>query len=125
MSVIETHIKPAALAPVADAHLHAYNNAFVELGLDDWHWDLATYQALLRRTGNEDLPLAYLEGQSPQALRRAELILIGAYLDGHRPHLLRAYDPEFLCDLIHCTKMRCFEAANEGRSMSPPRAVRA
>ncbi|ALS62774.1 MULTISPECIES: hypothetical protein [Pandoraea] len=122
MSVIETHIKPAALAPVANAHLHAFNNAFVELGLD-WHWDHPTYHWLLRTTGNDDLPLAYLEGVSAQALRHAELVLIGAYLDGHQPHLLRAYEPEFLCDLIHCTKVRCFEAANEGRSMQPPRSV--
>ena len=124
MSVIESHIKPAALAPVANAHLHAFNNAFVELGLD-WYWDPPTYARLLHATGNQDLPLAYLEGASAQALRMAELLLIGAYLDGHQPHLLRAYEPEFLCDLIHCTKVRCFEAANEGRSMQSPRAVAA
>lgn len=124
MSVIETHIKPAALARVADAHLHAFNNAFVELGLD-WYWDAPTYAWLLRKTGNDELPLAYLEGQSPQALRRAELLLISAYLDGHQPHLLRAYEPEFLCDLIHCTKMRCFDAAEDGRAMQPPRRAMA
>ncbi|BET14034.1 hypothetical protein [Pandoraea sputorum] len=120
MSVIESHIKPAALAPVANAHLHAFNNAFVELGLD-WYWDNHTYTRLLHTTGNQDLPLAYLEGASAQALRMAELTMIGAYLDGHQPHLLRAYEPEFLCDLIHCTKVRCFEAASEGRSMQAPR----
>ncbi|VVE59618.1 hypothetical protein PTE30175_05543 [Pandoraea terrae] len=116
MSIIESQIKSAALGPVADAHLHAYNNAFVELGLE-WHWDNVTYQTLLRKTGNEDLAMAYLEGQSPQALRRAELLIIGAYLDHHQPHLLRAYEPEFLCDLIYCTKSRCYDAAAEGRSL--------
>ena len=68
-----------------DAELHAYNAAFHELGLR-WYWDRATYQALLSR--------------SDDARRR-----IGIYLEDSHPHLLRAYDADFLVDAIESRKM--------------------
>jgi len=67
-----------------DAELHAYNAAFHELGLR-WHWDQATYDALL--------------SSSDSARQR-----IGIYLQAAQPHLLRAYDVDFLIDAIESRK---------------------
>ncbi|RZJ26455.1 MAG: hypothetical protein EOO54_02745 [Haliea sp.] len=66
-----------------DAHRHAYNAAFEELGLP-WHWDSATFARL--QAGGRDGVRSYL--QSEQA------------------HLLRAYDAEFLVDAIETAKAR-------------------
>ena len=70
---------PAALAH-PDAERDAYNAAFYELGLR-WHWDEATYAALVR--------------QSPEPQVR-----IRAYLEQHHPHLLSVYDPAFLATAV-------------------------
>ncbi|MES1162914.1 MAG: hypothetical protein ABUL50_07610 [Rhizobacter sp.] len=58
---------------------NAYNVAFCELGLD-WYWDAQTY-ATLRAT-------------SRQACH------VRGYLETERPHLLRAYDADFLVQAI-------------------------
>ena len=63
-----------------DRDLNAYNAAFYELGLR-WHWDSATYEALLA-----------LGGDGPTRVRH--------YLQTQQPHLLRAYDVDFLVALI-------------------------
>ena len=63
-----------------DRDLDAYNAAFHELGLR-WHWDSATYEALLS-----------LAGDGPARVRH--------YLQTQQPHLLRAYDADFLVALI-------------------------
>jgi hypothetical protein len=63
-----------------DRELDAYNAAFHELGLR-WHWDSATYEALLS-----------LGGDGPARVRH--------YLQSQQPHLLRAYDADFLVGMI-------------------------
>ena len=74
-----------------DAELDAYNAAFYELGLR-WHWDAATYQALQSR--HED---------GANRVRH--------YLETHQPHLLRAYDADFLVDMIEQKKSAAHRAA--------------
>lgn len=68
----------------AEAHRHAYNVAFDQLGLP-WHWDSTTYARLL--------------GHGADGVRR--------YLETERPHLLRAYEPEFLVAAVEAAKARC------------------
>jgi len=62
---------------------NAYNAAFYALGLR-WHWDGDTYAAL-----NED-------GDASQRVRR--------YIEAEHPHLLRAYDADFLVQAIERRK---------------------
>lgn len=71
----------------ADAHRNAYNAAFHELGLR-FHWDSATYEGVLCPDGERE------------CLRR--------YLEQHQPHLLKAYDTQFLVNAIQTAKDRCF-----------------
>jgi hypothetical protein len=71
-----------------DAHRHAYNAAFYELGLK-WHWDNEFYRSVC--CGDD------------------EKQLIRAYLETHQPHLLKAYDADFLTNAIRQTKARCYE----------------
>ena len=59
---------------------NAYNAAFYELGFR-WHWDSATYHELGRRS-------------------ESEADRIRHYLSVSQPHLLKAYDADFLVDLI-------------------------
>ena len=66
-----------------ESHRHAYNAAFDELGLS-WHWDVATYSRL--------------EAAGCEPVRR--------YLENEQAHLLRAYDADFLINLIETAKAR-------------------
>ncbi|SFM86843.1 hypothetical protein [Variovorax sp. OV329] len=59
---------------------NAFNAAFNELGLR-WYWDCVTYVELLRQRAD-----------APARIRH--------YLESQQPHLLRAYDAEFLCGVI-------------------------
>ena len=59
---------------------NAYNAAFYELGFR-WHWDSDTYDELARRSENEADRIRH-------------------YLSDRQPHLLKAYDAEFLVELI-------------------------
>lgn len=61
----------------------AYNSAFEELGLQ-WHWDRATY--------------AGLPAGKPG---------VRTYLEREHPHLLRAYDADFLVEAIEVARARC------------------
>lgn len=72
-----------------EIHLSAYNAAFYELGLR-WHWDSTTYQALLSCTDDKG------------RIRR--------YIETRHPHLLNAYDIDFLAGAIHAAKMRCYDS---------------
>lgn len=72
----------------ADAHRNAYNAAFHELGLS-FHWDGATYRDVLCQDG--------------------ERACLRSYLETHQPHLLKAYDAEFLVDAIQAAKARCYD----------------
>ena len=59
---------------------NAYNAAFYELGFR-WHWDSATYDELARRSADEADRIRH-------------------YLSAQQPHLLKAYDADFLVELI-------------------------
>ena len=76
-------------ADAAEIQRNAYNAAFYELGFG-WHWDTPTYQAI--------------------ACQSDECLRLRAYLEQHQPHLLKAYDPEFLVEAILTMKERCFDS---------------
>lgn len=84
---------------MSDAHRHAYNAAFDELGLS-WHWDAATY-AWVRARGRDGLH---------------------SYLEREHAHLLRAYEADFLVEAIESAKARCQAGATGGRSHAAPAA---
>ena len=65
---------------------NAYNAAFHELGFR-WHWDSLTYNELLSPGLNADER-------------------IGHYLATRQPHLLKAYDADFLVSAIQEKKAR-------------------
>lgn len=71
-----------------ETHRNAYNAAFNELGLT-WHWDIDTYAALSPDAGETDRIRVYIETQ--------------------HPHLLKAYDADFLINAIKTIKARCYE----------------
>ncbi|HEY9068430.1 MAG TPA: hypothetical protein VIO33_25825 [Burkholderiaceae bacterium] len=68
---------------------NGYNVAFSELGLE-WYWDAETYSCL---------------HCIPEEKGR-----VRAYLETHQPHLLRAYDADFLVTAIQNARAR-FTAA--------------
>ncbi|RJF96674.1 hypothetical protein D3870_19860 [Noviherbaspirillum cavernae] len=70
-------------------HCDAYNAAFYELGLG-WHWDTDTYRNLLPDSA----------GASDR---------IRSYLEVQQPHLLKAYDADFLIEAIQMAKARCYD----------------
>jgi hypothetical protein len=70
-----------------EMELDAYNAAFYELGFR-WHWDRNTYEGL---SGTSRSPA--------ERMRR--------YLETQQPHLLRAYDAEFLVAMIESRKVEC------------------
>jgi len=72
--------------PSDDAHLSAYNAAFSDLGLR-FRWDRATLDMLAEFTG--------------------ELERIKAYISRYHSHLHRAYDADFLAQLILSRKSQC------------------
>jgi hypothetical protein len=78
-----SHQLTSPSSPAAEAHRQAYNSAFEELGLA-WHWDPLTY--------------ARLPAPGPEAVR--------AFLEDEHPHLLRAYDTDFLVSAIENTMRR-------------------
>ena len=55
-----------------DGHRVAFNQAFVEAGLD-WRWDVALYGALLEVTGGKERMRHYLERYRPDWARPADL----------------------------------------------------
>ena len=75
----------AATAPAGtdEATRNAYNTTFAVMELD-WHWDRETYSRLRA------------DADGPAALR--------AYVQQHRPHLLRAYGVDCLVDAIESTR---------------------
>lgn len=88
-SAAHHHVAGSSLA---DAHRNAYNAAFHELGLR-FHWDSMAFQGGACGDGDR------------ACLRR--------YLETHQPHLLKAYDADFLVDAIEAAKARRFSAMNE------------
>jgi hypothetical protein len=85
-----------------DVHVHrsAYNAAFYQLGLR-WHWDDASYANALCPDGERDCLRAYLLEQ--------------------QPHLLKAYDAEFLIDAIQAAKARCYDTMTADGNRSATR----
>ena len=75
----------------AESERNAYNAAFYALGLR-WHWDSDTFAALQAFADPCDRIRRYLETQ--------------------HPHLLRAYDPEFLANAIESRKTDCRTTAS-------------
>jgi hypothetical protein len=69
----------------AEIELGAFNAAFYELGLR-WHWDDAVYERLCAQP--------------------CERTRLRHYIEQMQPHLLRAYDAEFLTDAILRIKQR-------------------
>lgn len=82
----------------AELERSAFNAAFYELGLR-WHWDSDTFRAL--------------------AARADERVRLRSYLESEQPHMLRAYDAEFLINAILTAKARCRDALVH----CPPRAL--
>lgn len=70
----------------AEIERSAFNAAFYELGLR-WHWDDVTYDRL--------------------AANPCERSRVRDYIENVQPHLLRAYDADFLADAILKAKQRC------------------
>ena len=64
-----------------EAARNGYNSAFSQLDID-WHWDAATYRELLA------------DGGQP----------VRAFVERHRPHLLRAYAIDCLIDAVESTR---------------------
>jgi hypothetical protein len=64
----------------------AFNAAFYELGLR-WAWDSDTYRALLGKANERERVREYIEGE--------------------QPHLLRAYNADFLAEAVVGVKQRC------------------
>jgi hypothetical protein len=93
-------LSPRKLDIAADADIDrsAFNAAFYELGLR-WHWDDQTYAGL--------------------AAEDCDRSRVRRYLQTHQPHLLRAYDADFLADAILEAKTRCARAFEH----CPPQAV--
>jgi hypothetical protein len=67
----------------AEQQRNAFNVAFNELGLD-WFWDADTHRSLHETAKTKDPVKHYIETQ--------------------RPHLLKAYDADFLANAIHSVK---------------------
>jgi len=67
------------------AELEAYNRAFAELELP-WRWDTPTFRQLQSVAADKDV--------------------VGAYVERHKPHLLRVYEKKFLRDLVAVAKDR-------------------
>ncbi|CAH2788941.1 MAG: FIG00454455: hypothetical protein [uncultured Paraburkholderia sp.] len=81
-AAVESHTSvqtPAAGLHNNDAHLSAFNAAFSDLGLR-FHWDRATLDVLKEFN--------------------SEAAKVTAYIERSHAHLHRAYDAEFLAQLI-------------------------
>jgi hypothetical protein len=77
------HTKLQQPTPEAEKQRNAYNATFSALGLD-WFWDTDTHRSLLAKA------------QEREPVR--------VYIETHQPHLLKAYDADFLVNAIHTTQ---------------------
>lgn len=76
----------------AEVQRRAYSTAFLRLGLNV-SWD-PTYSAGFSEAADEK-----------EAIRH--------FIRNRSPHLLKAYDAEFLCDAVHQEKRRCEQQIRE------------
>jgi hypothetical protein len=74
----------------AELERGAFNAAFYELGLH-LYWDKDTYKVLAANPSERDRLRGYLERE--------------------QPHLLRAYDADFLTDAVIRAKQRCQQSS--------------
>ncbi len=88
-------LSQTAAGQAAEAHRHAYNAAFEELGLT-WYWDAATY--------------ARLQAHGRDGVR--------VYLETEQSHLLRAYEADFLVGAIETTQARCYASMGHRASQA-------
>ena len=72
---------------------HRYNVAFGELGLA-WFWDEQTYAEL-------------------QSTIHADRSPVHVYVERHMPHLLRAYEPDFLVDAVEGKRLQLDAELND------------
>jgi hypothetical protein len=89
---MQTQFNTPMAHEVTDLQRHSYNAAFYELGLR-WHWDEAIYRELM----------AIEDTQARLA----------HYLGRHQPHMLTAYDCDFLCRAIEETRAALLEGMTE------------
>lgn len=103
MKIAARNLDTAAPLPEADNMQRcAYNGAFWDLGFK-WQWDAETYREL---------------GRLPDEKTR-----IRAYLERHQSHLFKAYDADFLVDLIQDHKTRRYLAILAARAAGKPAAL--
>lgn len=88
----------------AELERDAFNAAFYELGLH-LYWDSGTYRTLAADLNERER--------------------VRSYLKREQPHLLRAYDADFLTDAVLNAKQRCQRslAANGTSAWSEPRCT--
>jgi hypothetical protein len=84
----------------AELERAAFNAAFYELGLH-LYWDKSTYQATL-------------------ATNSSEHDRVRGYLEREQPHLLRAYDADFLTDAVIRAKQRCQQSLTASAASAFP-----
>ena len=89
------------VAPQLEVERSAYNAAFYELGLG-WHWSADTFESLQSRADPRERIRHYMEEQ--------------------HPHLLRAYDAEFLASAIE-SRLAELRRAQARPARSPMRSV--
>jgi hypothetical protein len=80
---------------------HAYNAAFHELGLR-WFWDSDTYEQLMQRSADAGQRIRF-------------------FLETQQPHLLKAYDADFLAAAIHRAQLQYVERYTQ---VHDPKTVR-
>jgi predicted heme/steroid binding protein len=95
-TVLNSALKQSASDEMARC---AYNGTFWDLGFK-WQWDGETYRALCSI------------GDEKERIR--------TYIRDHQSHLLQAYDPEFLVNLIHENKARRHDAILAARASGTP-----
>ena len=88
MAVTSLHDQPIDEASELDRG--AFNAAFYELGLH-LYWDQGTYVSLAANPSERDRLRCFLERE--------------------QPHLLRAYDADFLADAVIRAKQRCQQSS--------------
>lgn len=95
-----TSLHDDRVGDTAELERGAFNAAFYELGLHAY-WDKSTYQAAVVAIPSEH-------------------DRVRGYLEREQPHLLRAYDADFLTDAVIIAKQRCQELLTAGASSTFP-----
>jgi len=94
-----TSLQDERVEDAAELERGAFNAAFYELGLH-LYLDKGTYQALDANLSEHDRVRGYLERE--------------------QPHLLRAYDADFLTDAVIRAKQRCQQSLTASAVISLP-----